>query len=258
MKVCWMVPTFGRKPELLANCLACFTNQDYPLEDRMFLMYDDLGNIQLSQSEKQKLSDKNIFIVSSVNRCASLPQKYLQIFENSKLGYPLDGWKPDHYMVVDDDDIYLPWHTSSHIKCLTENTPLEWCYPHYVWSLYTGTHKLENSGGRFWASVSIRKQLLARVLPNTNRMDYDQTTIKNLGQITTPCRPVGVPSFCMRWGSTGARHASTGNPDNWYHGAIPQYTHPITRLAPIQDVETANVIATISQLTVNDLGPYLV
>lgn len=252
--ILWMVPTYGRKPKLLANCLACFVMQDYPLEKRFLIMYDDLGNVQLATPSLDYLYRHNIYISSTERRCSTLPDKYRAI-----LRYSIP--KIDYVFVVDDDDIYMPWHTSSYVEAMMQVDVGRGvvAYPRKVWSLYTGTPRIEQTGGRFWASIAADRSSFESCLHNGPALDYDQQTTKALLRKSVRCTPDSnyVPSFCMRWASTGHFHASarTVPGGNWYD-APPQHLAPILDLAPEADLETHNTIATICSLKLTDLTPY--
>lgn len=259
IKMCSLVPTYGRRPELLANALACFHNQTHPLEDRMLILYDDLGNIQLTNHERSKLFEKNIYVVSDQNRCPTLPEKYERIISQTKQA--VFGWVPDLYVVQDDDDIYMPWHFEAMAKFFTQDglLPPVWLHPQYCWSIYTGTHKIEKADGRFWGSTGFTRNILLETkFPTTDKCEYDQMMLKNLGSVCEPLQPKGVPSYVYVWQTSYAKHASSNPGTGWYNKAVPQYTNPIQRLQPIMNMQTTELVHAISKLTVNDLNRYLV
>jgi hypothetical protein len=137
MKIAALMPTYGR-PQLVANALACFLAQDYSMEKRRLLILDDAGQIA-----PQSGADWQVW--STAKKLPSLPAKYKFLVDRA------NEWGADAYCIWDDDDIYLPWHLSSHVRALAT---AGWSHPKKVWSLYTGSLELESGIGRFHGALA--------------------------------------------------------------------------------------------------------
>ncbi|WP_156514519.1 hypothetical protein [Planctomyces sp. SH-PL14] len=110
-------------------------------------------------------------------------------------------------VVWEDDDIYLPWHVSSHVRALSTASLSK---PSRVRSLYTGSLREEPASGRFHGSIAFTRAAfeLAGGWPITRRGDFDIQFLKrldSLGQTVDPCK-LSTPSYVFRWGSTQSYH----------------------------------------------------
>jgi hypothetical protein len=230
MKIAALMPTYGR-PGLVANSLACFLSQDYSVENRRLLILDDAGQITPQ-------SGGNWEVWSTATKFPSLPVKYKFLVDRA------NEWGADAYCVWDDDDIYLPWHLSSHVHALTT---AGWSHPDRVFSLYTGSLALESAAGRFHGVLAIRCDFAEKVgyWGNSIRCDYDQQIMGRLMQLSPPGRPDQnvLPSYVYRWASSGADHCSARcrGPDDetWYTETSITEPGPVERLVPRMDRETA-------------------
>jgi hypothetical protein len=230
MKIAALMPTYGR-PRLVANALACFLAQDYPVEERRLLILDDAGQIAPQSGTGWE-------VWSTATKFPSLPAKYKYLVDRA------NEWGADAYCVWDDDDIYLPWHLSSHAHALAK---AGWSHPAKVWSLYTGSLALESAAGRFHGALAVRRDFSEQVgyWGNSTRCDYDQQIMGRLSRLSPPGRPdVGVPpSYVYRWCSTHADHCSgrCRGPDDatWYTETPITEPGPVERLVPRMDTETA-------------------
>lgn len=173
----WITPTYGR-PKCLENLVECFLKQDYPVNRRRLVVIDDLGTIQ----EIQHGAPDRISLLRRNIRFPSLPEKF---------NY---GWKSisaDFYIIAEDDDIQLPWCTSSHAQALEHHL---WSHPSHVWSDYGEKLHTEPVGGRFHGSLAIRRTALEQIggWPVTKRADFDQQLIsllqRSFGDAGDPCQ----------------------------------------------------------------------
>ena len=92
-----LCPTYKR-PEFVANAIACFERQDYPKDRCKLVVFDDSG-------ELPNQAGPNWEIYSQQDRFDSLWVKYNKMIEMNPNTHIYAMW--------DDDDIYLPWHLSS-------------------------------------------------------------------------------------------------------------------------------------------------
>jgi hypothetical protein len=232
MKIAALMPTYGR-PRLVANALACFRAQDYPAKNRRLLILDDAGQITPQ-------ADVDWEVWSTAEKLPSLPAKYAFLVQRA------NEWSADAYCVWDDDDIYLPWHLSSHAGVLAV---AGWSHPSQVWSLYTGSLALESAVGRFHGALAVRYDFAERVgyWGSSTRCDYDQQIMGRLSHLSPPGRPDShnPPSYIYRWGSTRADHCSgrcCGSDDQTWYTDTP-ITEPgqISRLTSKMDTETVAI-----------------
>jgi hypothetical protein len=241
MKIAALMPTYGR-PRLVANASACFLAQDYPAEERRLLILDDAGQIA-----PQSGADWQVW--STATKFPSLPAKYKFLVDQA------NQWGADAYCVWDDDDIYLPWHLSSHVRGLMT---ADWSHPKEVWSLYTGSLALESASGRFHGALAVHRDFAKQVgyWGNSTRCDYDQQVMGRLSRLSFPGRPDQNmrPSYVYRWGSTHADHCSARcsgpNDETWYTETPITEIGRTESLSPQMDGETA---AIYQQLGRNDV-----
>lgn len=230
MKILCICPTYGR-PQLVRNALACFLAQDHP--DKFLVIVDDARQISSGGGD-------NWAVLSLSRRADNLPQKYAA----GVLAFP----EFDAVSIWDDDDIYLPWHLSAANAALEAGAAV--AKPFTVLSLYTVGLVPESGRGRFWASAVVSRDTLMRSggFIITPRADFDQMHLSAWGPPTDiDC------GFVFRWASTGHPHAQgfihSPADSGWYHG-FPQHDKtPVPVLTPLMDVETVQVIRTVSSGT---------
>lgn len=226
-----LCPTF-RRPELLQNSIACYLAQDYPADRRELIILDDAGQLIPSSEPGWRL-------ISVPSRFRSLAEKY----------NALAGQAQGEYLVVwEDDDVYLPWHLTAHVKALEQN---EYSKPSRVLSLVRQNLQEEQSAGRFHGSIAFSRALFERVQgwPLTRRADFDQQFMARLSQAGATADPCVShrPSYIFRWASTKAYHAqhTMRSPDDetWYErcGGLGQESPPLA-MAPKLDLETQRLM----------------
>ena len=208
-------PTF-RHPELLANSVALWQAQDYPLDRRVLLILDDDPTF-----DPQVALGWELYAIPG--RLPTISAKY-----NTLLGQ-----MPSYTDVVavwEDDDFYLPGYISSHVKALRG---AEFSKAATVLSDYTGQLVIENAEGRFHSSRAFRAGLIKRVggWPDTRRADFDQQLMNSLavaagGRVARPWADTERPEFVYHW-HTGAAHCQSTmrSPDDetWYDRAEQSY-----------------------------------
>lgn len=231
-----LCPTW-RRPDLLANSIACFEAQDYPKDRCGLVIIDDAGQLKTKASDASPLAEKTIErfpntafagssnwgIFSLKNRYSSLGKKYnalagLAIAANSTKEDPELG--SEVLAVWEDDDIYLPHHLKTIARNI-EGRP--WTKPSHVRSLYTGHNAIEPAAGRFHASLAMTRKSfeLVKGWPETTAPNFDQQLMSALAILTGA---YGVyqtdnPSYVFRWGSTGAYHGQALGDDWWEKAA---------------------------------------
>jgi len=238
-RVACLCPTYGR-PKLLANLLAQFLAQDYPADRMLLVMLEDAGLIDSQRGE-------NWILEGTPQRCPSMPAKYDRLVELACAA----GERPDILVVMDDDDVYLPWHVSQHVAALANGG--KWSHPRHVWSDYTGKILREDASGRFHACAAYTLKLYQRlggwqaIMPpgQPNRIDFDQMMLgAALRAAGEPRRPDQhfPPSFVFRWATTGATHAQvlgkSPADQSWYDRVQPTTSDRFGELAPAMDQVT--------------------
>jgi glycosyltransferase involved in cell wall biosynthesis len=231
MRIACLMPTFGRRPELLNNSLACFMSQTH--EDKVLIIVDDLGNLQ-----DCKVPD-NVKVLSSNRRAPSVGSKY-----NTAMHF-LEG-QYTAALVWDDDDVYLPEYISSHVQVLERN---EWSKPSSIITAYTNPPSREDAAGRFHGTLGIRRELLHYVnyWEVTRRGTFDQEFIAKLTSAAKAGDPIqyAPPQYVYRWSTAQCMHSSGMIDGDNYFKYKPQYTDPITSLTPEYDDDTKRIITYI-------------
>ena len=252
MNLLCLCPTYGRPPTLLETTTELFMRQDYPTDQRLLCLLDDLGNVPT-----RNIAD-SVSIFSTGQRFESLPAKY--DFATA----PWDGWHRfafqefawDAVVVWDDDDIYLPWHLRSHAAALADHG---WSKPSMIRSTYgcrAGQTIVESATGRFHGSVAIRREMLPRmggwlgVMPpgEATRADFDQRMIAALQAIEPPGDPLQFdpsPSYVYGWGRSQHCSGLMGHSDWYARHAETAYTAPIEQLTPQLDPHAAQIVAAL-------------
>jgi hypothetical protein len=235
MKLSCLMPTYGR-PTLVQNSIACFMAQDYPAELRRLLILDDADQISPQDGDGWCLRTSSV-------RMPTLVSKYV-ILE------AIDGGWADAFVIWDDDDIYLPWHLTAHANVLQQ---AQWSHPKMVWSLDGDGPKLVSTGGGFWASAAVRRDLQSRIngfIPSA-RGGFDQAHLstwrKHGGE---PGRPE-PPSYVYGWGR--AKHCSllmaSANDTAWYSRHQMTESGRVERLVPRMDAQTLSIYAALTAPT---------
>jgi glycosyltransferase involved in cell wall biosynthesis len=221
MKITCLCPTYGRRQELLNNCLACFADQDYP--DATLVLHDDLGTLA-----NTKIDCPNVVIMSTTKRSSSVAQKFNEIV--NYMGQDVG----DALVVWDDDDIYLPRYISAHAEILRHN---HWSKPSRIISAYHSPPQEEDATGRFHGSIALTTQYLWAVggWIDTTRGTYDQEMLHLLGQAKQPGDPLqfAPPQYIYRWQTSQSGHCSgLMNHEDWYERYKPDSYEPIDKLWP--------------------------
>ena len=208
-------PTF-RHPELLANSLALWLGQDYPLSLRTLLIFDDDPTFDDQVGHAWE-------VFTSPRRIPTISDKYNILLERM---YNFT----DIVAVWEDDDFYLPGYISAHVRALKD---AEYSKARTVLSDYTGKLAVEGADGRFHSSMAFRTALIKRVggWPETKRADFDQQLMAKLRQhakgIAAPWTVDERPEFIYHW-NTGAAHCQSTmdrgpEDETWYDRAEQSY-----------------------------------
>ncbi len=236
-----LMPTY-RRPEMVANALACFLCQDYP--NKKLLICDDSGELRQSGNTDWTIIHHRPFL--------SLSTKY-----NFMAQIAIKFWDPSILVVMEDDDVYFRRYLSCHFLALLKD-PLGWSHNSKVWTDGSGGGppgplRLENTNhAKLHGCIGLTRAAYENVggWVETKRMDFDLQFLARLGEYKAPMDPgeSGPPQYYFRWASTGHPHGqaySNGPGDeNWMAKAKMaidrqrgEISHSIF-LAPVMDDET--------------------
>lgn len=238
-----LCPTYRRR-RLLQNAIACFIQQDYPVDRRELIILDDAGEILPQSGVGWK-------VISVTERFPNLPSKYNEL---ARLADP----RSDFFVIFEDDDVYLPHHLTAHSMAMEGAS---WSKPSSVLSTYSGTPQQEPSRMRFFASVGIRRVVWEQIggIPETLRADFDQQFLASLQRSVGPpadtltWSPGRLPSYCFRWATTGAYHGQahmqSAEDEEWYlQCADYAESDESERLMPQLDDESMSLFAAAESL----------
>jgi glycosyltransferase involved in cell wall biosynthesis len=219
-----LCPTF-RKPAQLQNAVACFLEQQYPIDKRELLILEDTDMLYHNH---RFLSEKGVYEVKShQNRFETLSDKYNELVRMSQ---------GDILVVWEDDDVYLPNHLSRISMTMGKDIASPRAvHPSRVYSTYGNVFQQESATGRFHAALAFNRKAhdLIGGWPKTKRADFDQQLIAilrdNVGFDNST--PEGFnPTYCFRWESSGAFHGQnfmkSGEDEDWYKAALLNTTCP--------------------------------
>lgn len=223
-----LCPTY-RRPRCLENVLACWLAQDYPADRRELIILDDAGQWPTQSGPGWRL-------IGIPERFDSLPAKYNTL---ASLAPDADG-----YIVWEDDDVYLPWHLSSHAATLAEHG---FSRPTVAWSNYGLAAKAiqtESATGRFHGSWAYRRDAFERVggYRETRELSFDQELGGRLsagGDVGDSCGLRG-PHYVFRFGNPYYHGQAFGDS---FHEATEQMGDgtPQGQLVAAMDAETQRI-----------------
>lgn len=181
--VCCLCPTYRRKPELLANAIACFEAQTYPLSRRFLIVLDDAGEIAPTHGDGWQ-------IVSVPDRYPTLPEKYNALVQQAEGADILAVWE--------DSTTYLPWHLMAIVASMAPRT-------------HHGVFRDEYVDGPVWAqsgvSLAFRRETFAMIDGWTGWTEL-AAQLRGFGPPGDPCDNY-PPSYVSRNGSTGGNARRT-------------------------------------------------
>jgi hypothetical protein len=205
-----LAPIWNHRQETIETAIQCFLDQTYP--HRRLLLIDDRppsAKYTPTEAERESLASKGIHYLTTTWRFDNLPAKYnygVNSFEHIR--------KMTHFAIWDDDDGFAPRHLEAAVEAYAAAPEATWTYPDTVFSTYGGLLRTEPSGGRFWSSITFKKECIfdegseQYVFPVMKAIGQDQLFLKKLqDEQGDPARPA-FPTYVYRWGSEGENHSS--------------------------------------------------
>lgn len=238
-------PTYKR-PHLLQNALACFSDQAYPKSRCELVIWDDAAQFQEQSGENWRL-------ISSAARIPTLPDKYNALISR------IDP-RAEVIVIWEDDEVFLPQHLRTIAKAWnwSGRHPKSFFAPAHVWSTcgeQLGSVHLENALGRFHSSWAFTPALFRAVdgYPRTDRLIFDQQMgrkLRDTADAVVHYEDPSNPTFVYRWGN-GVYHGSQGGDAGYARLWQELESRPaprIGRLFPHYDNETRQILKKLHAL----------
>jgi len=237
-------------PWFIPNIVAMFQAQDHP--NKKLVILDDTDLVTEQEGDGWILH-------STPERISSLPKKYNRMLE-------LAG-DFDVAVVMEQDDVFLPWHCSSHVAAINA-TGYGWSHPAFVWTDRSGSGPArplapEPTGhARLHGALAITRETLDKIggWVDTDCADFDVQMMAKLRESGPPADPThyAAPSYMFRWATTNTPHGQSfgrsRKDTEWYTRAgdtlrqeffrkvaANRWKLPIGRLTPQFDSETAGI-----------------
>jgi len=208
-----LCPVWNHRHETTQSAIACFLAQKLPENTAAtLLVLDDrpFERSHLGSWGTLPHSNKWISSVFFKKRQASLGVKYTKGIEaqTSRLKDP-DYYS--HIAIWDDDDLFLPGHLAAAVAAYETSPDVTWTFPDEVFSTFGNQVRIEQTGGRFWSSMTTSLSYLQAYIGGFElglASGYDQITVGKL--IAGPGKR-GIPSgptYVYRWGAEAENHTS--------------------------------------------------
>lgn len=213
MKALCLCPVYNHPQRLTENALACFLDQTIQ-ESPWIVVGDDRPSGQLDSGVDR---ENGIIIATFESRFTSMGAKYNAMVKAAR-EY---GAEFDTLVIWDDDDHYFPRHLELMDLAYLANPEADWAYPERVYSTFGRALRQEDSGGRFWASCSLKMSLYDKMggFAECREMSFDQQALGAMRTKGVRCTPES--GYVYNWEITNADHASGHSAGYtctaWYH-----------------------------------------
>lgn len=211
-----------RKPRQLANIIDCFNKFEYPIALRSLWILDDAGQYPTQPA------GPGWRVVSVRDRASTLGQK-------RNLLASLAPSDVDAFVVIDDDDAYLPWTLLAHAHALSRAKVSR---PAWVFNEEEGGRlALQDAIGHFHAAWAYERNLFLRAggYPSRN-CGEDKILWRRLeraGGSSFDATAYWPPYFVHRWKTSGGPHLSGFRGDGYKKMAeVGENAQPVVRLEP--------------------------
>jgi glycosyltransferase involved in cell wall biosynthesis len=203
-RVSCLTLTYNRFPgasHLLSESVESFLRQDYP--NKELIVVNDCP------SQTIIFKHDNVKIINITKRFDTLGEKFNFAVANSSGGL---------LMIMDDDDIGLPWHIRMAVDRLGTN---EYWQPDSHWILDNGSMKFVDMRGQLPAKGIFTRNLFdaiggfAKSSESIDR-DFQARAMKYAGSkaVREPIRAEEC-SYVYRWGGTGSYHHTSRDPGKY-------------------------------------------
>jgi hypothetical protein len=227
MKFLCLAAVFNHKQEWIETLVQSMIDQDHDDDIHIVIIDDRKQGLPKQEFVHTRLSPSGhkrfIYVLSVDDRAENLLKKYA-------LGVDYAVWRQgityDAVCVLDDDDIYLKDHISQHAAVLKDH---KWSYPNRVFSTYAHQFRVEDAGGRFWASSAYRREALEaiggykHVYKDVLDPAFDQLFLHRMQVAHGGAGHQVSPTYIYMWDMTHDNHSS-GHIENgvWKYGEIPE------------------------------------
>lgn len=235
-KVSLICTTF-RRFQCIQRILAQFNAQTYPTKELILFNTDTEHPFELGyKDERITIVNNSIDYVTNVN--------YTNRGDICRDA--VTHAKGEYFMLMDDDDIYLPWYITQAVERIEELGTDAW-KPQK--SFFATKDKLELVRNTMEASVMVKMNRIREIGFRNDMTGYEglswYTKLRDEKQLDE-YYPYYLPSYCFNWGdpSEMAGHKQSGdinNPDNFENHKNQSGDHATSPLFPISTEELKNV-----------------
>jgi len=229
MKFLCLCPVYNHRQELTENAVMQFLHQTYG--DKHLVIMDDrpaANRLEPMHDWKQGIS-----VFTSDTRFSTMGAKY-----NAMVKEATDaGIEWDAIAIWDDDDLYFPKHLLHHANVMLIGGS-KWNHPSWVFSTYGQALRTEETGGRFWASSALTRQLYNDMggFDECRQVSFDQQALGRMRKFGGDPGDAGN-HYVYMWELTQGDHASGHSEgyacEKWYERVpvsrstgplVPRYT----------------------------------
>lgn len=225
MRFICLAAIFNHKQQWVETLLQSMIDQDHDDDIHIVVIDDRTSGFPAQHFEARSPGGhkREISVAPMARRAENLLAKYAYGLQYADDIIPTDY---DAVCVVDDDDIYLKDHISQHAAVLKDSM---WSYPSKVFSTYMRQFRIEESGGRFWASSAYRRTALEgiggynHVYRDVLDPAFDQLFLHRMQVAYGEAGHQVSPTYVYMWDMTHDNHSS-GHINNgvWEYGEIPE------------------------------------
>lgn len=208
-----LICTTYRRYRCIERIIEQFLSQDYA--DKELVLFNTDTEIPFTLSNE--LAGKNIILVNnSIDYETGLSYTNRGAICRDAVTHATGNL----FMLMDDDDIYLPWYVRQAVDGITENGKDAW-KPEK--SFFATPHKLELTRNTLEASVIVRMERIREIGFRTDATGYEglswYTQLRDEGELDEYFGRF-IPAYCFNWSdpSDMAGHKQSGdinNPNNF-------------------------------------------
>lgn len=222
---------YNHSQKWVENLVECFVGQSHRNAD-LVLIDDRDAALREGFTIDARSKWDGVLLLTLPERAPTLMDKYTvaeegylytQLLERDG-GIIDEAPNYDAIVVMDDDDFYLPHFLATHAEVLAAGHG--WSYPEKIFSTYGNALRVEETGGRFWASAAYGRELFEKIggFGDSARADFDQDMLKRAFAVEAPGRPQTM-QYVYNWELTGDSHVSglmQGQSDTSWYGKSSQ------------------------------------